>query len=500
MTKILFWLDVDYIHFGIAKYLQEEENYELYAIFDFNHHLKKKFERQQVVEFKKSWFFWDYVSQKIGKYDIEYLQNIEKKYGIDLWKLAYSDRNFYKYNSFYKFNKNEILALTEQECKFFENVLDEINPDFLAMKMSDFHRNHLLVEICKARGIKPLMLVEQRLGNRVSIVTDITKIDDYWKIDKEYPSRTLDEIREHVKKFDRYKQTKSVESGGINLPIYKKIMPAIKWMTKTMDKEYKKSYLHYGVTRLKVLKVYSNFELKRKFRKLFIDKKFVKEIPSNEKFVFFTMQVEPERNVNLDAPYFSNQSQVIINIAKSLPVEFKLYVKEHFNMKYRGWRSISTYKELMDLPNVVLLHPSLNPKDIFEKCSLVITISSTAGFEAALHNKPTIVFGDVVYSDIKSVQQVKSFEQLPDSIKKSLETQIDVDGINKFINILENNSFDFDLFGFRGLISRKFHDKGFVASSDTTVDELDSFIKEHENEFKILASEYVKKINQIKIK
>ena len=69
--KILFWLDAEYIHFGIAKYLQEEENYELYAIFDFNHHLKKNFERQHVVEFKKSWFFWDYVSQKIGKYDME---------------------------------------------------------------------------------------------------------------------------------------------------------------------------------------------------------------------------------------------------------------------------------------------------------------------------------------------------------------------------------------------------------------------------------------------
>ena len=84
--------------------------------------------------------------------------------------------------------------MTEQECRFFEKVLDEINPDFLAMRMPDFHRNYLLTEICKARGIKPLILVEQRLGNRASIVSEITKIDNSWKIE-EYPSRSLEEIK-----------------------------------------------------------------------------------------------------------------------------------------------------------------------------------------------------------------------------------------------------------------------------------------------------------------
>ena len=499
MRKILFWLDVNFIHFGIAKYLQEKIDCELYAIFDLNPNLKKNFKNQNFINFKKSWFFWDHVSQNIEKYDIDYLRQIEDKYKINLWYLAFADRTFNNFNYFYKFDRDEILELTEQECRFFEKVLDEINPDFLAMRMPDFHRNYLLTEICKARGIKPLILVEQRLGNRASIVSEITKIDNSWKIE-EYPSRSLEEIKEYVKKYDKLKQTKNVESGGINLPSYKKIMPSMEWITRPINKEYKKMYLHYGVTRLNVLKAYSNFELKRRIRKRFIDKNFVKKIHGKEKFVVFALQVQPERNIDFDAPYFSNQLELIFNIAKSLPVEFKLYVKEHHSMKYRGWRSVSEYKKIMDLPNVILLHPSLDPKEVFEKSSLVLTISSTAGFEATLYNKPVIVFADTIYSNIKSVQQVKNLEQLPEIIKKILKTQIDVNGINKFVNIVERNSFDFNLYELNSLIAKQFSNLGFVVNDNITIDELSSFIKEHEDKFEILASEYVKKINQIEAK
>ena len=63
------------------------------------------------------------------KPDLQYLAEIEKKYKLDLWKIIYSDIHFYNYNGYYKFTYDEILVIIEQECKFFEKVLDEFTKD-----------------------------------------------------------------------------------------------------------------------------------------------------------------------------------------------------------------------------------------------------------------------------------------------------------------------------------------------------------------------------------
>ncbi len=38
---------------------------------------------------------------------------------------------FFKYNVYYNFSENEILSILEQQCKFFENIIETIKPDFV---------------------------------------------------------------------------------------------------------------------------------------------------------------------------------------------------------------------------------------------------------------------------------------------------------------------------------------------------------------------------------
>ena len=344
----------------------------------------------------------------------------------------------------------------------------------------------------------PIRNAEDVLENRLKSILAQSFEDFELIISDNCSEDKTSEICEKYSKMDKrikyFKQSKNIEAGGISLSTYKKAKLAIKWILNGIDDEFKKAYVHYGVTRLKTLKIYFNFELRRRQRQRFIDKKFLKNIPNDEKFVFFPMQVIPERTVNLDAPYFSDQIEVITNIAKSLPVGFKLLVKEHFNMKYRGWNSISKYKKILDLPNVELIHPSINPEKIFEKCSLLITITSTAGFEATLYEKPVIVFGDVIYSNIKSVKQIKNFEDLPNIIRSSLKSKIDIDGINEFVTIVKNNSFNFDLFELNAAVAKRFTNQGFAIRDDVTIDELDSFFIQNQDIFEMLANEYAKRI------
>ena len=156
--KILFWVDPNFLQFGIAKFFQKKYDVECYAITDLNHHLQKSFMKQQVVDFKKVWHYWDgaFTSQKI---DLDYLTNFEGKYNIPLWLLVYSERIFLSnYNIYYKFSSDEALQVIQHDCKLFEDVLDEANPDFLIIGGVDSHRMYLISELCKSRGIKVLML------------------------------------------------------------------------------------------------------------------------------------------------------------------------------------------------------------------------------------------------------------------------------------------------------------------------------------------------------
>ena len=102
--KILFWIDVSLLQFGVAKMLQEKLDDELYVIYDLNHHLKKSFKNQNIISFQNEWYFWDHVGET-KEPDLKYLKKIEEDYKINLWGVAYTERNFYQYNPFYKFKR-----------------------------------------------------------------------------------------------------------------------------------------------------------------------------------------------------------------------------------------------------------------------------------------------------------------------------------------------------------------------------------------------------------
>ena len=126
---------------------------------------------------------------------------------------------------------------------------------------------------------------------------------------------------------------------------------------------------------------------------------------------------------------------MIRSIAKALPINFKLYVKEHPGQIQRTWRSKSEYEQIMNIPNVVLLHPNVSNEEIYEKCELVITIAGSSGFEALFYRKPVITFRDMYYSILPSVRTFESFEKLSEQIKESKSEIIDSSDLDKFVSL-----------------------------------------------------------------
>ena len=144
-------------------------------------------------------------------------------------------------------------------------------------------------------------------------------------------------------------------------------------------------------------------------------------------------------------PFYTNQLEIITNIAKSLPVGFKLYVKEHGMMTIGGWRSIQYYRQIMALPNVELIHPDVPSKTLLESCSLVVTINGTTGLEAIFYKKPVIVFSNTSYSTISTVCKIDKIEELPQKIKSLLGSKVNTSELNNYIDLLERNSFEIDM-------------------------------------------------------
>lgn len=125
---------------------------------------------------------------------------------------------------------------------------------------------------------------------------------------------------------------------------------------------------------------------------------------SRPRIVFFPLQYEPEASMTYAAPTISSQQGLVRKIMDSLPPGVLLVLKEHPNQL--GALKLSRWKFVWDVPGVIPLHGSVNARDIIGISYAVFTISSTAGFEAAVMGVPTIVFTECHYNNLPAVMLV----------------------------------------------------------------------------------------------
>ena len=505
MKKILFWIDDGFVQFGVANFLQKQSDHELYCIYDTNHVTKNFFKSQNFINFKKSWIFRDFLEPNNKTFDLEYLKEVEKKYNLNLWQIAYSDRRLYGYNEYYKFNREEILSITVQECKIFEKILLEVNPDFILIGVTDLHRNYLFTELYRGAKIPILMLWPLRDGRRCIISQEYETLDEFEK-----SSNQISDSTTKAKSQDYFKQSsahkvitdylnKRYATVDFKLSKFDIVKRHLHFLFYVCNDDYRKFYENWGHTRLKFLTKKDfvlPFIFKRWSRKLFLDKHSRKNVSLNEPFVYYPLHHEPERTILIDAPFFTNQIELIRHLAKALPIDHKLYVKEHFSMKVNAWRDKSFYKQILELPNVVLIHPSVSPEPLLQHCSFVATISGTAALEAGFLSKPSIFFSDSSFSYLPFIIRVTNIEKLPDIMKECLENKYDYSSMNGYISLIDKISFEVDWIKIQRFVASKLHGfNGMTKEVLITTDKVEEVFNDCKSEFEILAFEYLKKIS-----
>ena len=360
------------------------------------------------------------------------------------------------------------------------------------MSEPTLHQQDLLYKMCKKIGVNTLLRTSLNT-TRCAISETPRKLDlDIDLNTVQSSNRSFDDLltyRKSINSFDKIKDYR----GNFKVSKVELLKSSLKFLS-SENQHIKTHYTHRGRTKLDVLKDESRKKLARKRRYSFMENNLETEIEHNEKFVYFPLAVDEERNLLIAAPYYTNQLEIIRDVVKALPVGYKLYIKENPNMWIRYWRDVDEYKEIMDIPNVRLYHPDVSAESLFQKCSLVITIGGSSGLDAAFYQKPSIVFTDLGYTALPSVSLVDNITDLPRIIRESLQKEVSNDDLDKYLKIVHDNSFDFDNLGFEKNYNSFFYHDGHYLSVEIQESKMSQFLKENQVVLERLSSEYEKKI------
>lgn len=137
---------------------------------------------------------------------------------------------------------------------------------------------------------------------------------------------------------------------------------------------------------------------------------YYQEPLKTERYFVYPLHYHPESSTSVFASNYVDELNLITRIAFNLPVGTYLYVKDHKSAY--GYESFSFYDSISRLPNVKFINPNINIKKLIQDSLALITLTSTAGYEALLLKKRVLLFGEVFYSYHKNVVKINSFDHL----------------------------------------------------------------------------------------
>jgi hypothetical protein len=135
------------------------------------------------------------------------------------------------------------------------------------------------------------------------------------------------------------------------------------------------------------------------------------DLPLDEPFIYVTLHYQPEKSTSPDGGLFVSQRLMLALLSKYLPDGWSLYVKEHpvllsyNNSSAKGERGRirAFYDDIAKLRGVKFVPLDLDSFKLIDHAQAVATITGTAGWEAVVRGKPSIVFGYAWYRDCEGV-------------------------------------------------------------------------------------------------
>ncbi len=405
-------------------------------------------------------------SYKVEKLDIEYLKKMETEYGIPfLWPYLLVDRVLmhgqllreYPYDQT-QYSHEDLMKLLQVTIREVINFIEREKPDAIFFAVINNMSSYVLYEVAKKRGIRVIFGELSRFPDSYMITNDFKRY--YWAEENWHKIQSgeiklketeVEEINSYITQFAEtprpYHQGDSPDRQPINRLRQFKFLHPKNWLKSLggvafMFKQYY-SKNWKGYTSISPWNHLLD-RMKRKIRMLVGFEDLYDEVAPGEDFVYFPLAVEPEIFLLLYAQHATNQLFYVRQLARSLPLNFKLYVKEHPAMV--GYRTKTFYKELKKMPNVKLIRPNIKSFELIKNAKLIVTITGTAAWEALLYKKPPITFGNTFYNCLSMVKNCENIAQLPQTVEHQLKNfSYNHDELVQFIAALKRDTVPVDI-------------------------------------------------------
>lgn len=376
---------------------------------------------------------------KQEKLDLEYLRQLEQEFGLPyLWDYIALDRVLmfnqmkreYPYNTPHHTHK-EMLRIFQVKAKAIINFWEQEKPNALVLPNIGGIGAMLLFQLAKKYDAKILHI--QPTTVRDSFVVSET-YDSYSGVEKIFKKTFTN--KEHNTYYQQAQKmlldfrAKPISYNSeltpnqqpvnrlrqLNFLKPKNLINSVCWFGHllqthfTSQERFDYSYIHPWY--------YLVDHIKRKARNLRGANDLYDKFDLGVDYAFFALHLEPEVALLLQAPFVTDQLYVVRQMARSLPVGYTLYVKDHPQMV--PFRPRAYYKELKKIPNVRLLNPTIISFDIIKNAKLVTTITGSVIWEGLLLGKPAISFGHQFYNALSMVKYVPEMEKLPYLVKEQL--------------------------------------------------------------------------------
>lgn len=128
------------------------------------------------------------------------------------------------------------------------------------------------------------------------------------------------------------------------------------------------------------------------------------------RFVYYPMHVPGDMALTIRSPEYLDQLALIDYLARVVPHQCKLAIKEHPAM-IGAFDANAIRKLLRCHDNIALIAPSENNYNIMQKCEGVVSVNSKSGAEALLLGKPVLVLGDAFYKSAPLVTFIDSLSK-----------------------------------------------------------------------------------------
>ena len=325
--------------------------------------------------------------------------------------------------------------------RFLINVLSETEPDVVFCYAVAGAPAVALAELCAKRGIPFCRLTPTRIGDKYIVDSDaagrqacVARRFERARDGREpFSLSALDEARQHVEAF----RAKPVQPGYVRRAEPSRLL---------------REFLFHPLHCLKTLARGDSpaidtarllFKCWIAWRRMFAGRKwFSSSAALQSSFIYFPLHVDPEASTMVLSPWHTDQLAVVEALAKAAPASVQVVVKEHAPML--GRRPQGFYRQLAEMPRVILLKPDHSTFDLVRKAALTAVITGTAAWEALLLGKPVLTIGDLPFLPIGAgILHQPDLTRLPQAISTALSLPPASDELlTLYIAAMQSESFE----------------------------------------------------------